>query len=181
VERTAYIVVTQNVRTTGNGDKSNNVNHAIRIIDTMNVQNDEPTPCPNCEYDLRGHPDRTRCLECGQEVHISALLASAQHWLDNRMLDLWAIGWLMGVGAVSAVTCYVSIVAGLYMALLLGLVACMYLIVALLWLIGTAVSTVQHRNYLKVIRSARVRKFNRTFYAECFVIVVILASMIMAL
>lgn len=110
---------------------------------------------------------------------MSAILPTAHHWFDNRMLDLWAIGWLIAIGLISAAICFVSIMAGSYIALLLGLTACLYLAAATIWLLATAVSTYQHKKYLKVVRRARVTQFQRRLFIECFVIVAILVAIFM--
>ncbi len=58
----------------------------------------EGVPCPQCGYDLRGHPDRARCPECGLHVQMSVAFATANRWVDLRLLDLWSVFVLAAAG-----------------------------------------------------------------------------------
>ncbi len=63
----------------------------------------ECVPCPQCGYDLRGHPDRARCPECGLKVQMSVAFGNANRWVDLRLLDLWSVFVVEAVGVVCLV------------------------------------------------------------------------------
>lgn len=92
-------------------------------------------PCPNCGYDLRGHPDHTVCPECGREVVVSAANAEMNRWADTRLLDLWSISVLQLIGGVCLTVSMFAVSRGQYVAVLLGLTASLYVIGAASWLV----------------------------------------------
>ena len=91
------------------------------------------TPCPNCGYDLRGHPSIARCSECGEHVAVDAALARTIRWVDLRLLDLWSIAIVQSAGCVAGVLSLLAIRGGHYSALILGMAAELALCVATLW------------------------------------------------
>ena len=93
-------------------------------------------PCPNCGYDLRGHPSITRCSECGQRVTVDATIARTIRWVDLRLLDLWSIAIVQGAGCAAGLLSLLAIRSGHYSALILGLAAELALCVATLWFLA---------------------------------------------
>ncbi len=114
-------------------------------------------PCPNCGYDLRGHPDPARCPECGKEVHVSETRVWATRWIDLRLLDLWSIGVLQTTGGVALVITLIAIRRGHYVALILGLMAGLCVSTATLWFLALAPGVLlwRRRPLMRALGSAR--------------------------
>lgn len=92
-----------------------------------------PTPCPQCGYDLRGHPDPARCPECGQTVRTAEEIEIASQWLMARMIDLWSLAILQTVGAGTLLFCQIAVQWGQYYYTILGLLAGLCVTAATVW------------------------------------------------
>ena len=101
-------------------------------------------PCPVCAYDLRGHPDQTRCPECGQEFQAGEATLLECRWVDRSLVDLWAISVLKVVGSFAALISAIAIARGQSLAILLGVVAFAYLAASALWYAVALLVTVAH-------------------------------------
>ena len=127
---------------------------------TANPVQTELAPCPHCAYDLRGHPDSTRCPECGRLVVVSAAIGEVARWLDVRLLDLWSISVLQTVGFAAALLTHVAIRGGHYVALVLGLYAMICISVATTWFLAVSPGIVR-RSRRPFVRSLRLRRVSQ--------------------
>ncbi len=116
--------------------------------------------CPGCGYDLRGHPDDTRCPECGLTVSISATSTQINQWADRRLLDLWSAFLLQTIGAVCTAFGLLAVARGQYVALMLELPGVLYVGSGLLWYLVLLVSVVRRMrsHAFKMLRASRRRQ-----------------------
>lgn len=138
-------------------------------------------PCPACGYDLRGHPDHTRCSECGAEVHVSAAISDASRWLDQRMLDLWSIAVLQSVCAVAVVVSVIAIHQGQFVALLLGLMTGVGVVLSTLWFLAISPGVILRTRepFGLALGRRRVRRLRRWWLADAALTVFVPALFIL--
>ena len=143
---------------------------------------EEFIPCPGCGYDLRGHPEDTRCPECGREVHVSAAFSQSNRWADLRLLDLWSIGVLQTVGSVCTLVSLLAIARGQYVAMPLGLAAGLYVATATLWYVAILVDVLVRcrRPGFRLLSAARRRELVRWVIADA-VLVALLPALVLIL
>ncbi len=130
------------------------------MTESKTIGDDSSFPCPRCGYDLRAHPDQTRCPECGGSVTQSFVLGNISRWVDMSLLDLWSIAILQSTGLFCMVFAILAVRAGQYVAVGLGLAAFFHLVVATCWYLALLVQAFGRLRTRSLHRIPRHRRRN---------------------